>query len=82
MAERIALSSLLVRLADAEEDPTRPAGMIRLAARLLLSAPLDDAGACEGCGGEVERANRGRPKRFCSSRCRSRDHRTKSERNA
>lgn len=69
-------SQLLNRVADAL-DPRMVAsvGAIRYGARLLAEvslvapSPSDQIPRCPTCGAAIETSRRGRPKTYCSTRC-------------
>ena len=69
--DRIAVSRLLVQAAaDLDRRGLYHAGIMRQAARLLLEVPEQSAGSCAGCGAPVTQAATGRPRKWCSERCR------------
>lgn len=48
------------------------AGAVRRAARALLEVPDRDPAGCRGCGTPLEQPATGRPRVWCSERCRRR----------
>jgi hypothetical protein len=84
-AERVKTAQLLLRVAaDADRTGFPFGGVIRRGAALLLEVPDERPGdspgsgaksfapACQGCGVELARAAKGRPRRWCSETCRRR----------
>jgi hypothetical protein len=60
--------------ADVDRCGSPYGGLLRRAARLLLDVPGETTG-CAGCGAHVEQPPTGRPRRWCSERCRRRRRR-------
>jgi hypothetical protein len=58
--------------ADLDARGYHAAGAVRRAARALLEVDPATDGGCPGCGVEVPYQGRGRPRRWCSERCRRR----------
>lgn len=48
------------------------AGVVRQAARLLAEQPARIADGCRGCGTPLKQPDTGRPRVWCSERCRRR----------
>ena len=72
------LARLLVVFADSiEASGTRSVGFLREAARRIATGEAQDGG-CERCGEPLEQKSTGRPRRFCSERCRRRKDAGKS----
>ena len=70
MNEATKLARLLVDLAD-EERARRYRPVMRRAARLLVTGQASAAdGGCARCGKPLEQKPRGRPRKWCSERCR------------
>lgn len=70
------LVRLLGVLADALE-PTRSAGLVRLAARRIATATPDPEPDRCPCGAAIVQPETGRRRRWCSARCRRAAHATK-----
>jgi len=72
------LARLLVVFADSiEASGTRSVGFLREAARRIATGEAQ-GGGCERCGAPIEQKPTGRPRRFCSERCRRRKDAGKS----
>ena len=70
--ERATVARLLAQVAAGLDE--RRAGIVRQAVHLLLEVP-DHATAgdtCAGCGAELDQPATGRPRKWCSERCRRR----------
>lgn len=68
MSERVDTARQLLDLAD-EHRKLRP--VLRRAARLLLTGQTPDTEeGCRRCGRPLEQKPRGRPRKWCSDRCR------------
>ncbi len=62
---------LLSFLADSLERQAQPesAMLVRWAHRRIVEGPTFEGG-CEACGAPLEQRGTGRPRQFCSNRCR------------
>jgi predicted metalloprotease len=65
------LAALVLVIADSIErqDQAESAGVLRQAARRIVTGE-GSAEGCERCGSPIERKATGRPRRYCSERCR------------
>lgn len=72
MDERDRYARMLLAIASDLEQRLYPfAGAVRHAAGLLKAAPPPPApGVCQGCANPVATSARGRPRKWCSDRCR------------
>ena len=71
--ERRSLSALLSFIAEDRDTRLYPyAPVLRVAARELVAIEARAPESCPMCGGEVQQSERGRPRVYCSSRCRKR----------
>lgn len=74
MSERPLSRALTFVAADLDRKGYPFAGAVRQAARRMAEVEKGDRSdnPCPQCGGEVERSSRGRPKVYCTDRCRDR----------